>query len=85
MEGEKGREEGEWRVKGVLGVEVGREEMLEERAACVDVSREGGAELEWGRETLFVNASVVTRRYRAENAPWRVDLELPFVGGEGEE
>ncbi|KAI9775825.1 MAG: hypothetical protein M1839_000876 [Geoglossum umbratile] len=86
-EGEAGFADGEWRVKEAVSVGVDRAEMLEERAACVDLSEEGGEGLEWGRETLFVNASVLTRRYKPENAPWRVDLELPFVGeaeGEGE-
>lgn len=30
-----------------------------------------------GRETLFVNASALTVRYKADNHPWVVDLELP--------
>ncbi|KAI9770716.1 MAG: hypothetical protein M1840_002966 [Geoglossum simile] len=81
IEGEAGFGEGEWKVKETASVDVEKREMLGERAACVDFSRDGGEELEWGRETLFVNASIMTRRYKAENAPWRVDLELPVTRG----
>jgi hypothetical protein len=84
-EGDAGFEEGEWKVKEAVSVEAEKSEMLEERAACVDLSRDGGEELEWGRETLFVNASIMTRRYKADNAPWRVDLELPIAEAEAED
>lgn len=33
--------------------------------------------LERGRETVFVNASIMTVRYQPTNPPWVVDLELP--------
>ena len=33
--------------------------------------------IEAGKETLMVNASIMTVRYRPENAPWLIDLELP--------
>ncbi|KAL9620639.1 MAG: hypothetical protein Q9160_004893 [Pyrenula sp. 1 TL-2023] len=34
-----------------------------------------------GKETLFVNASALTERYKADNHPWVVDLELPISEG----
>ncbi|KAL9115101.1 MAG: hypothetical protein Q9227_000895 [Pyrenula ochraceoflavens] len=43
----------------------------------LDVSRMGKELLEVGRETLFVNASLLDVRYRAVNRPWVVTVELP--------
>jgi hypothetical protein len=83
-EAEPGHAEGEWKVGSVELCDVDDEDALKERAACVDVGRDGGAPLEWGRETLFVNASVMNRRYRPAQAPWRVDLELLLVGADFE-
>ena len=57
------------------------ESMLEDRCVYVDASEGGKQPLRVGEETLFVNASVVSIRYHAVNAPWLVDLDLP-VGGE---
>lgn len=31
-----------------------------------------------GKDTLFVNASIMDVRYRPINAPWVVDLNLPL-------
>ncbi|KAH0559304.1 hypothetical protein GP486_004177, partial [Trichoglossum hirsutum] len=75
---------GEWKIKSVTLCDVDEQDVLRERAAYVDVGKESACPLEWGRETLFVNASIMSRRYRPEQAPWRVDLELPFVGVEPE-
>jgi hypothetical protein len=48
------------------------EEQMRERGVLVDATG-----LEPGKETLFVNASIMTVRYRPLNAPWLVDVELP--------
>jgi hypothetical protein len=42
----------------------------------VDISKEGGAEIRRGQETLMVNASIMTVRYKPLNSPWLVDLDL---------
>lgn len=43
-------------------------------------------DLAFGKETLFVNASIMNLRYQARNAPWCVDLLLPEAQvEEGEE
>ncbi|KAJ9614619.1 hypothetical protein H2200_002756 [Cladophialophora chaetospira] len=34
-------------------------------------------DLKFGKETLFVNASVLNLKYQARNAPWVVDILLP--------
>ncbi|EXJ69544.1 uncharacterized protein A1O5_07580 [Cladophialophora psammophila CBS 110553] len=44
------------------------------RRKCMAVD---GGGLNFGRETLFVNASIVNLRYRPMNAPWVVDVMLP--------
>lgn len=58
-------------------VECDEERVREERGAYVDVSADSKRPLRFGEETLFVNASVMDVRYRAVNAPWVVDLDLP--------
>lgn len=58
-------------------VRTDSEAVVRDRGAYVDVSADGGQELKFGEETLFVNASVVTVGYKPVNAPWVVDLDLP--------
>lgn len=57
--------------------------MFEQRAAYVDISKDGSQPLEWGEETLFVNASIMDVQYKPVNAPWVVDLDLPLKKSEG--
>jgi hypothetical protein len=57
-------------------VRVDVEKMRQGRAAWVDVSRNGGRELVFGRETLMVNACVMDVGYRPVQGPWLVDLDL---------
>jgi hypothetical protein len=42
-------------------------------------------DLEYGKETLFVNASIMNLQYRPLNAPWVVDLELPVASDDEDE
>ena len=51
-------------------------EMQREKKGAGDVT---SVSVEKGRETLFVNASIMDVEYRPVNAPWVVDLELPVV------
>lgn len=53
--------------------------MLDERSAYVDVSSDSERPLRFGKETLFVNASIMNVRYNPVNAPWVVDLDLPLA------
>lgn len=48
------------------------EEQARQRSVYIDATR-----VQPGKETLFVNASIMTVRYRPLNAPWLVDIELP--------
>jgi Calcineurin-like phosphoesterase len=61
----------------LISIVVGREEVFGRRGAYIDVSSDGGNQLKWGQETLFVNASIMDVWYNPRNAPWVVDLELP--------
>ncbi|KAL6247815.1 hypothetical protein RBB50_005163 [Rhinocladiella similis] len=47
---------------------------IDRMAAYVDAT-----DLEHGKETVFANASIMNLRYRAVNAPWVIDVELPLV------
>jgi hypothetical protein len=47
--------------------------------AFVDLSKEGGKPLEFGKQTLFVNASIMDVQYDPTNAPFVVDLDLPLA------
>lgn len=64
---------------GQGGGDLDPETVLEQRGCYYDVSETGVRPLVFGQETLFVNASVVTVRYHADNAPWVVDLDLPAI------
>ena len=78
-----GCERRDWGTGGVERVEVDRGKVERERGVFVDISGEGKRGLRWGEETLFVNASIMDVRYRAVNAPWVVDLDLPVREHEG--
>jgi Icc-related predicted phosphoesterase len=43
------------------------------------VSKEGGTPLKFGKETLFVNASIMDLLYDPYNAPFVVDIDLPLA------
>jgi hypothetical protein len=55
---------------------VDERKMKEERAVRVDISRDGGEGLEFGKETLMVNASIMTLRYKPHQSPFLIDLDL---------
>lgn len=67
----------DWKTKAFEQVEIAKSQAFEDRCACVDISKVGGKPLQWGQETLFVNASIMDVRYRPTNAPWVVDIDLP--------
>jgi hypothetical protein len=67
-------------VSGKETVEVDRDVMAKDRAVFVDASAEGGRGIEWGRETLMVNASIMTVTYKPYQGPWVVDLDLEKAG-----
>jgi hypothetical protein len=64
-------------VEKRVEVQVDGDKMAQERAVEIDISHEGGQELEFGKETLMVNASIMTLTYKPLQEPWLVDLDLP--------
>ncbi|KAK5453638.1 hypothetical protein LTS15_006825 [Exophiala xenobiotica] len=54
--------------------------LVDRMGAYVDAT-----DLEYGKETLFVNASIMNLQYRPLNAPWVVDLELPVASDDEDE
>ncbi|KAL4973515.1 Metallo-dependent phosphatase-like protein [Aspergillus desertorum] len=63
-------------VKRIEEVPWDWEDVMDKRGAYVDLTSSSGRPLRRGRETMFVNASVVTIEYDGLNAPWVVDLDL---------
>ncbi|PKS12085.1 hypothetical protein jhhlp_001381 [Lomentospora prolificans] len=43
----------------------------------VDVSPEGQIPVERGKQTLFLNAAILDRRYKIAHFPWLVEIDLP--------
>ncbi|KAB2099829.1 hypothetical protein AG0111_0g11954 [Alternaria gaisen] len=52
------------------------ETIMDERAASVDVGQGSDNAVEFGRDTLMVNASIMSVTYMPLNAPWLVDMDL---------
>ena len=74
-----GAERWNWKSGKRHTIYTKRKEVIEERCAKIDISKQGEEELRWGEETLFVNASIMDVDYNPVNAPWVVDLELPLL------
>jgi Icc-related predicted phosphoesterase len=51
----------------------------ERRAATVDISQDSNTAVEFGKETLMVNASIMSVTYKPWGAPWLVDLDLELA------
>jgi len=67
-------------VKERTEVQVDEEKMERERAVHVNISHEGHEELQFGKETLMVNASIMTLTYKPLQGPWLIDMDLPKAG-----
>jgi hypothetical protein len=57
-------------------VRVDMNDVDEFGAVRVNIAKGGGRELKHGQETLMVNASIMTLRYKPWNSPWVVDMDL---------
>ncbi|KAL7931037.1 Metallo-dependent phosphatase-like protein [Trichoderma chlorosporum] len=51
-------------------------ELSKDRGCYIDLT-EGENALKQGEETLFVNASIMSVRYRPSQMPWVIDIDLP--------
>lgn len=65
-------------------VEVEVDKMREQKSAFVDISDSAEKPLQFGKETLMVNASIMNFTYKPWQGPWLVDLGLERAT-EGEE
>jgi Icc-related predicted phosphoesterase len=63
-------------IQTATTIHVDKEKTKNERAAVVDISQGSDTAVEVGKETLMVNASIMTLRYDPWNGPWLVDLDL---------
>lgn len=67
--------EGEGEQMAVERTETGGGSEITPVSLCPE--DEGSIPFEAGKETLFVNAAIMTVAYRPHQSPWLVDLELP--------
>ncbi|MCJ1399221.1 hypothetical protein MMC11_002423 [Xylographa trunciseda] len=72
-----GAERRNWDENSVQKLQPSKDVVIQPGGAFVDVSTGGGVPLEFGKETLFVNAAIMDVQYQPDNAPWVIDLDLP--------
>ncbi|KAI4933431.1 uncharacterized protein J4E92_003097 [Alternaria infectoria] len=66
-------------VEDVESVPVDHDANRERRSAAVDIGEGSDTAVEFGRETLMVNASIMSVTYKPWNAPWLVDMDLEMA------
>ena len=71
-----------WAQETSEDLSVDDQKVLHDRCAQVNVSDSGEKPLQWGEETIMINASIMNLRYKPTNAPWMVDLNLPVTAGD---
>jgi len=69
-------------VKKAEWMDIDEEKIYQERVAFVDISADGGKVLEFGKETLMVNASIMTLRYNRIMGLWLCMMLAPFSSAE---
>ena len=67
------------------GMNAKDDKVIAQRAVHLDVSNASDRPLKAGKETIFINSSIMTLSYRPEGAGWLVDLELPLDLGDANE
>lgn len=63
-------------IKKAEAIKVKDEKAIQDRAVTVDISHGSKSAVRFGKDTLMVNASIMTLRYDPWNGPWLVDLDL---------
>ncbi|KAI8934747.1 hypothetical protein NX059_008435 [Plenodomus lindquistii] len=66
----------EGQIQKTLNVPIDAENMADDRAASIDISSNGYLASMPGKDTLMVNAAIMTVSYKPWNGPWVVDLDL---------
>lgn len=74
-----GAERMTWSTETSEDVEIIKSEVLKQGFAYLDLTESGESPLNFGEETLFVNAAILNRAYHPVNAPWIVDIDLPLA------
>lgn len=74
-----GGERMNWSTQTSKGIKVPRAKVLQKRSAYLNLSNSGRSPLKYGEETVFVNAAIMDWRYSPVNAPWVIDLDLPWA------
>lgn len=69
----------EQQINSAAPISVDTQQIKDERAAYVDISTDGDNTVEFGRETLMVNASIMSVRRDPSQGPWLVDMDLQKV------
>ena len=75
-EGELDVKKPEDHFRKAQAIDEDEQRMKDERAVYVDISHGGDSAVEFGRETLMVNASIMSVRYKPVQGPWLVDVDL---------
>ena len=75
-EGEDRGDKWEEHVEQADRLEADEKKVVEDGAAIVDIAGDGEQKLEFGKETLMVNASIMSVQYKPLQSPWIVDLDL---------
>lgn len=63
-------------VENCVDIEVDQDKMTQGRAARVNISEGAGGALQFGVDTLMINASIMDITYKPWNGPWLVDMDL---------
>ena len=71
----------DWDGNWQESLKVKHEMTVREGAVSIDISNDGDMPLEWGKQTLFVNAAIMNILYNPKNAPWLIDIDLPVASG----
>ena len=62
---------------GIVRIEPDLEAAKADRAITLDVSSESDSPLQRGRDTLLINAAIMTVNYDPANPPWLIEVDLP--------
>jgi hypothetical protein len=70
----------DWNSKTETECEIPQEsKLVRDGGAFLDISKEGDVPLEFGKETLFVNASIRICSTTPKSPPFVVDIDLPLA------
>ncbi len=74
-----GAERRDWAGKMSKAIRLDAQDILHNGSAYLELTQKGHSPLQFGEETVFVNAAIMTVAYEPCNAPWVLDLDLPVA------